>query len=274
MPELPEVETIARQLKKITIDSRVEKVQVKLNKIVRTGPRKLATLLKGACFKDVRRMGKQLVFEFDRDRFLVVHLKMTGQFLWSNGDAELPKHVHVVFLLNDGNRLLYRDMRQFGYFLGFSGPEFALWQNNLDIGPDPFQIKEKEFVNHLSTRKTRIKPLLLDQSFISGLGNIYVDEALYASGIHPLSQAGNIPASQARDLFKAIRRILREAIKLKGSTIQNYMDLESESGQYQNKHLVYHQQGKPCPTCGREIEKMVVGGRGTHTCPHCQKLFK
>ncbi|MBW2091271.1 MAG: bifunctional DNA-formamidopyrimidine glycosylase/DNA-(apurinic or apyrimidinic site) lyase [Deltaproteobacteria bacterium] len=272
MPELPEVETIVRDLKALLVGRGVAWVRVRLNKIARTGPRRLARLLKGARVLAVRRQGKFIIFELDNERYVVVHLKMTGQFLWQDNSQEYPKHVHVIISFEDGGELLYRDIRQFGYFLGFSSAEYLSWQKEQPVGPDPFEIDAMEFYRLLKNRKGRIKPLLLNQFFISGLGNIYADEALFAAGIHPLTRADSINEESACRLHHGIVRILEKAIELRGSTIANYRGVSDRRGQYQNRHQVYRQQGEPCPVCDNEIRRIVVGNRGTYFCPRCQPL--
>ena len=272
MPELPEVETIVRDLDVLLKGRCVEWVRVRLNKIVKTGPRRLARLLKGARVLGARRRGKFIILEFDDERYLVIHLKMTGQFLWQENSREYPKHVHVIIGFENEGELLYRDMRQFGYFLGLSSGEYLSWQMEQPLGPDPLEIDAQEFARLLEKRRGRIKPLLLNQLFISGLGNIYTDESLFSAGIHPLTQAENVSRESALRLHREIVRILKKAIKLKGSTIVNYRGVGGEVGRFQKRHQVYHQQGKPCPICSNEIKRIVVGGRGTYFCPHCQQL--
>ncbi|MBW2623094.1 MAG: DNA-formamidopyrimidine glycosylase [Deltaproteobacteria bacterium] len=272
MPELPEVETIVRELRSIIPGRRVERVGVKLNKIIKTGPRRLSRLLNGAEALDVQRLGKFLIFEFDAERYLVVHLRMTGQFAWHGERGGWPKYVHVKIQFEDGAELLYRDVRQFGRFYGFGSEEYAHWRSTIELGPDPFQISPEDFTKRLRGRKGRIKPLLLNQAFISGLGNIYVDESLFAAGIHPMVSAGALDEFEADSLHREVVRILSEAIDLRGSTVSNYRGLGGRGGEFQHFHKVYQRQGHDCPVCGCEISRMVVGGRGTYFCPACQPL--
>ena len=272
MPELPEVETIVRELRTLVVGRRVERVGVKLNKIIKTGPRRLTRLLNGAEALGVRRLGKFLVFEFDQDRYLIVHLKMTGQFAWHDKPGGWPKYVHVKIHFEDGSELLYRDVRQFGRFYGLNSEEYERWLGKTELGPDPFQISTKDFTRRLLGRKGRIKPLLLNQAFISGLGNIYVDESLFAARIHPIVSAGTLNKAQAQGLHREVVRILKEAIDLRGSTVSNYKGLSGRSGEFQKFHKVYRRRGEGCVVCGHEIARMVVGGRGTYFCPACQPL--
>lgn len=270
MPELPEVETIVRDLQRLVVGRRIRAVRVRLNKTTRPGPRRFARLLAGEQILAAQRRGKFIVVTLSGERRLIVHLKMTGQFLWGPVPEEWPQHVHVMFEFDDGRALLYRDMRQFGYLLGLTAEEYAQWLVDEDIGPDPFQIGPAEFAHRLNGKRCRIKPLLLDQKFVSGLGNIYVDEALFAAGIHPLCAAGSISAEAACRLHDKIVDILQEAIRLRGSTTSNYVGLSGVGGSFQRNHRVYGRTGQNCLVCGAELVRMTVGGRGTHFCPVCQ----
>ena len=270
MPELPEVETIVRELRELVTGETIEKVGVRLNKIVRTGPRNLGNLLKGASIEDIQRRGKFIVFILSGNRYLVVHLRMTGQFLWGQDPDAWPDHIHVKILFRSGRVLLYRDMRQFGRFWGLTGEAFRDWLDREKLGPDPLEISSEELCRLLSTRRGRIKALLLNQQFLSGLGNIYTDEALYAAGIHPLCPADHLSPGQGERLHECICSILREAIRLRGSTVRDYVGLSGVGGGYQGRHQVYGKTGDCCPKCGRPIERIVAAGRGTHFCPVCQ----
>ncbi len=270
MPELPEVETIVRDLRSLIVGRKIESVRVRLNKIVRTGPRRLTGFLKGAEVLATRRRGKFIVIELSSERYVVVHLKMTGQFLWGPAPRQWPKHVHLTIGFEENRTLMYRDMRQFGYFQGLDARAYTDWLNETQVGPDPFQITPDEFARRLSGRRGRIKPLLLDQRFLSGMGNIYTDEALFATGIHPLCPADQIEPEAACRLHEEICSILQEAIRLRGSTTRDYVGLKGVGGKYQGRHQVYGMAGKSCPKCGCSLERIVVGGRGTHLCPQCQ----
>ncbi|MDY6851302.1 MAG: bifunctional DNA-formamidopyrimidine glycosylase/DNA-(apurinic or apyrimidinic site) lyase [Thermodesulfobacteriota bacterium] len=270
MPELPEVETIVRDLQALVVGRRIEAVRVRRNKIARTGPGRLARLLADRTVLAAKRRGKIIVLTLSGEYYLVVHLKMTGQFLWGDFPRTWPKHVHLILDFGDGQALLYRDIRRFGYLLGLTAGEYAHWLVREDIGPDPFQISPHEFTGLLCSRKGRIKPLLLNQKFISGLGNIYVDEALFAAGIHPLCPAKCIDGDLAERLHQEIIGIMKEAIRLRGSTTNNYVGLRGAGGEFQAKHRVYGRTGSDCLVCGQGLKRIVVAGRGTHFCPACQ----
>jgi formamidopyrimidine-DNA glycosylase len=187
---------------------------------------------------------------------------MTGKLLV---EGEAGEHTHGVFNL-DGGLLLYHDPRQFGRIEFSEGvpPRVAR------LGPEPLEIDFDEFRARLR-RKTRIKPLLLNQTFLAGMGNIYADESLFAAGIHPLAIAGRLNAARAAKLYDAIRGILKHAIQLGGSSISDYVNGRGERGWFQMEHRVYGREGEPCANCGRPIRKILVAQRGTHYCPHCQK---
>jgi formamidopyrimidine-DNA glycosylase len=270
MPELPEVETIARALHERLKGRQLDHVRVSLSKLAPQGPRKLERHIAGRRVERVFRRGKFVVWEFADDMFLVVHLKMTGQFLFDNPTTERPPHVHAIMDFKDYKSLFFRDMRQFGRWWSVNGEDVDNWFGQRGVGPDPFEISVDEFVQKLHARRGRIKPLLLNQQFISGLGNIYVDESLFATGIHPLTLSHTIGSKQARRLYANIHTILEEAIRQRGSTASNYVDPAGKRGRYQEQHRVYRRTGEECCNCGTEVCRTVVGGRGTHYCPKCQ----
>ncbi len=287
MPELPEVETVVRDLCALVIGRRIERAVVGLAKMVPTGAAALEQRLGEAVFRAVDRRGKFIVFSLSRNLRLVVHLKMTGQFLWHEADQPQPDHVHVRFHLAgpekahpDGGldcpfaegprELLFRDPRQFGRLRCFTEAEYNAWLAEEGPGPDPYELSVSDFRALLARRAGRIKPLLLDQRLISGVGNIYADEALFAARVHPMTPARDLTPTRARRLHRELLRILTEAIELRGSTTRDYVGPRGIGGQYQNEHQVYGRDGQPCPVCGARIIRLVVAGRGTFICPRCQ----
>ena len=270
MPELPEVETIARALNEQLQGRRIERARVTLSKLAPQGPRKLERHINGRKVERVFRRGKFVVWELSGGVYLVVHLKMTGQFLFENPATEQPGHVHAIIDFDNRKRLFFRDLRQFGRWWSLNAKDVDAWFEQRKIGPDPFEITCDEFVQKLKQRRGRIKPLLLNQQFVSGLGNIYVDEALFATGIHPLTHTQMISPQKARQLYDNIHAILKEAIRQRGSTAANYVDPAGQRGRYQEQHRVYRRTGEECCNCGAEVCRIVVGGRGTHFCPKCQ----
>jgi formamidopyrimidine-DNA glycosylase len=261
MPELPEVETVVRSVAAHLAGRRILSTRF-TSRFVTPGSRtRLAERLAGRRIVSVRRRGKFILIALDRGT-LTVHLGMTGKLLV---EGEVGEHTHGVFTLDDG-LLLYHDPRQFGRIEWSAGepPRVAR------LGPEPLEISFEDFRARLR-RKARIKALLLNQSFLAGLGNIYADESLFAAGIHPLTSADKLTAARARKLYDAIRGILTHAIQMGGSSISDYVNGRGERGWFQMEHRAYGRQGQPCANCGRPIRKILVSQRGTHFCPHCQK---
>ena len=261
MPELPEVETVVRSVAAHLAGRRILESRF-TSKFVTPGSRaRLAQRLAGRRIESVKRRGKFIVIALDQGT-LTVHLGMTGKLL-TQGEA--GEHTHGVFTLDDG-MLLYHDPRQFGRIEWSAGepPRVAR------LGPEPLEISLEDFRARLK-RKTRIKALLLNQTFLAGLGNIYADESLFAAGIHPLAIAARLSPDRAEKLYQAIRGVLTHAIRLGGSSISDYVNAQGERGWFQMEHKVYGREGEPCATCGRPIRKILVAQRGTHYCPHCQK---
>ncbi|MBM3724780.1 MAG: bifunctional DNA-formamidopyrimidine glycosylase/DNA-(apurinic or apyrimidinic site) lyase [Acidobacteria bacterium] len=246
MPELPEVETVVR-----TLRPRL------------TGRRVLATSgfeapVAGLTIQSVERHGKFIVIAFETG-LLLVHLGMTGKLLV---DGLEGKHTRARLVL-DGSVVLYDDIRKFGRIR---------WSPvRPPLGPDPLEISEGEFIERLRARQGIVKPLLLNQSFLRGLGNIYVDEALHRAGIHPRTRASRITSPRARRLHAAIVEVLTEAIAAGGSSISDYVDATGAPGSFQRSHRVYGRAGSACLDCGTAIRRIVVSQRGTHFCPSCQR---
>ena len=252
------METVVRTVAPHLIGRRILSASF-TSKFVTPGNRTaLAGKLAGRRIESVRRRGKFIVVGLD-EGVLSIHLGMTGRLLIAGKPGE---HTHGVFALDDG-QLLYDDPRQFGKIEWNPKRVEAL-------GPEPLEISFEEFRVRLK-RKARIKPLLLNQAFLAGLGNIYVDESLFAAGIHPLASAERVSASRAAKLHSAIREILTGAIAAGGSSISDYVDAEGRRGWFQVQHRVYGREGEACTACGTPVKKIVVGQRGTHFCPRCQK---
>lgn len=263
MPELPEVETVIRSVAPHVLGQTIKLAELLSNRVTRAGLRQTATALRGAVIKNVRRRGKQIFFDLDRG-LLYVHLGMTGKLLW---DALPGKYTRAVFYLENGT-LLYDDIRQFGRVEYFSQMPESLER----VGPDALGIDFDEFYRRLKQRSGFIKPLLLNQAFISGIGNIYADEALFAAHIHPRTPARRVSKSRARELYGCILQILRAAIDHRGSSVSDYVDTAGQRGSFQQLHCVYGREGKSCPRCGASIRRIVLGQRGTHYCPSCQHV--
>jgi formamidopyrimidine-DNA glycosylase len=259
MPELPEVETVVRSVAPHLIGRRIVWASFTSRFVTPGNRKKLAERIIGRTIQQVRRRGKFIVITLDAG-VLSIHLGMTGKLLI---DGPKGAHTHGVFTLDRG-ALLYDDPRQFGRI------EWS--PRRIDrLGPEPLEISLQEFVARLRSRKSQVKPLLMNQSFLAGLGNIYVDEALFAAGIHPLAIASRVSAPRAAKLHQAIREILTAAIEHRGSSISDYVDAQGQRGEFQILHRAYGREGEPCLKCGAAIVKIVVGQRGTHYCPKCQR---
>src|SRR5690242_3820188 len=270
MPELPEVETVARDLRPLITGATIVDVTSSWPRTLRNlTPEAFADGIAGRRVESVGRRGKQLAIELSGDALLTIHLKMTGQlFVVPQGRPEDP-YVRLVLALEDGRELRFRDIRKFGrvgLYLADDDP-FAR------VGPEPLSeaFTVGAFRRRLRARKGRLKSLLLDQSFVAGVGNIYADEALWAARLHPLRTARTLRPADERRLWLEIRRILTEAVIRRGSSIDDYTAPEGD-GEMQDHLAVYQRTGEPCLRCRRAIRRIVVGGRATHFCSWCQRL--
>lgn len=270
MPELPEVETIVRGLRKNIPHQKISRVKVNLDKVVKNDKKDFGSLLTGLVFQDVRRRGKMIIFDLSEGWSLVVHLKMTGQLIYTQPEAPVTKHTHLVFELNSGDQLRYVDLRQFGYLLLARTDQVDKLPQLAELGPDALEISCQEFQKLIASKKGAIKPLLLNQSFLAGLGNIYADESLHLAQIPPRRPASALTSSQTEKLYQVIRKTLTKAIDLKGSSVNNYVDSDGERGSYQKLHQVYGREGKPCFQCGQFIKRLKLNSRSTYFCPSCQ----
>jgi formamidopyrimidine-DNA glycosylase len=263
MPELPEVETVVRSLAPHLPGRTILHAEFG-SKFVTPGDRKsLAKRIKGRTIRSVRRHGKFILIELDRG-VLSVHLGMTGKLLL---DGSRGPHSYGIFELDRGT-LIYDDPRQFGRIeLAENVPERIA-----RLGPEPLTISLEEFTQELRRRKGRLKPLLLNQRFLRGLGNIYADEALFRARLHPLAAASRLSKQRIARLHESIRETLLLAIEHRGSSISDYVDAAGERGWFQLMHQVYGREGQPCSVCGAPIRRTLVGQRGTHYCPRCQRV--
>ncbi|WP_411503710.1 DNA-formamidopyrimidine glycosylase [Brevibacillus centrosporus] len=274
MPELPEVETVVRTLTGLVVGKTIERVSVHLGRIIRTPDdvEEFKSLVAGQTIHAIKRRAKFIQFVLDRD-VLISHLRMEGRYGLYQAEEPVEKHTHVVFHFTDGTELRYRDVRQFGtmdlFALGTettAGPMAKLGVEPLDEG-----FTAAAFSKLLNGRSTKIKPLLLNQECIVGLGNIYVDESLFLAGIHPETPAGKLTKKQVVRLQESIVATLSEAVEQGGSSIKSYVNGQGEMGMFQQSLKVYGRKDEPCVQCGTPIVRFVVGGRGTHICPVCQK---
>ncbi len=275
MPELPEVETVVRTLRKLVTGKIISRVSVFLPRIIRRPDdvEEFKAQLAGQTIHRIERRAKFIKFVLDRD-VLLSHLRMEGRYGLYQADDEIEKHTHVIFHFTDGTDLRYRDVRQFGTMDVLPLGEETEHEPLKKLGPEPLaeDFTVERFRKMLKGRSTRIKPLLLNQEFLVGLGNIYVDEALFRARIHPEKAAGELTSRQIARLHESIVTTLQEAIEQGGSSIKSYVNGQGEMGMFQQSLNVYGRKGEACPICHTEIVRFVVGGRGTHICPKCQKL--
>jgi formamidopyrimidine-DNA glycosylase len=270
MPELPEVETIANGLQKHVSGDRIESVWLGSKpEPLKSPAAEIARALEGARVEQVRRVGKHIVFdlqgaESSGRRQWIVHLGMTGRMLIASAETELPKHTHLVARMASGRELRFVDPRRFGRLEvrreNFSGP-----------GSEPLQISGEDFFRLFHRRAAPIKALLLNQTLLHGVGNIYADESLFGAGVRPRRRANTLTRTELKKLHAALREVLKEAIAAGGSSVSDYVDADGEAGFFQLQHRAYGREGQPCLVCKTRIKKIVVAGRGTHYCPKCQK---
>ena len=263
MPELPEVETVVRSIAPL-IGRRIVSAEFRSTRILRGGhPDRMARRLAGGRIIAVKRYGKFILASLEGGAYLMIHLGMTGRLLLG---GEPGKHTHAILTFDRGT-LLYDDSRQFGCVeLDDRFPARIA-----RLGPEPLEIAFADFAAALKKRKIRIKALLLNQTFLRGVGNIYADEALFRAGIHPMALAYRLRGDRPRRLLDAIVEVLTEAIDAGGSSISDYVDAEGRKGFFQFSHRVYQRTGEPCVTCGTPIRRVLVAQRSSHFCPKCQK---
>jgi formamidopyrimidine-DNA glycosylase len=271
MPELPEVETIRRQLAPHLEGRRIEAVEILDSRWTRPyPPETVAGGLTGATIERVSRAGKYLIWELSDELFLLVHLRMTGALLFD--PAVEPAHVRVRFALSEGHRLLYIDPRRFGTGHLMAGREAFDQYLSERLGAEPFTPAfTTDYLRGAARgRVAPIKAFLLDQRRMAGVGNIYADEALFRAGIHPLRPAGRLTGAQWSRLRDTIEDALGAGIDAKGASIDDFRHVDGARGSFQDRFQIHLREGKPCLVCGRQVRKIVVGGRGTYVCEHCQ----
>jgi len=274
MPELPEVETVKRTLDKKITGLTITGVDISMPKIIREPtPEEFSTQITGCRITRLGRRGKYLLLYLTGDNILIIHLRMTGRLVYTEQCEPPAKHTHVVFSLSDGNQLRFIDMRQFGRLQ--LAPVQALNQVKglKDLGPEPLerQFSRDYLRRELKRKRVRIKSLLLDQTFIAGLGNIYADEALHRARLNPKCIANSLSPREVANLYHSIIEVLQEGIENRGTTFRDYVDGDGRKGNYQELLRVYNREGCPCPQCGTAIVRIKVGGRSSYFCPTCQR---
>jgi formamidopyrimidine-DNA glycosylase len=286
MPELPEVETIARGLDRRVKGDVIESVWLGSKpEPLKSPAAEIAATLESKKITGVRRVGKHIVVDLEpanngpsRGRRLarqskkkppdnhaqwIVHLGMTGRMLVCEADEEVVKHTHAIARLKSGRELRFVDPRRFG--------RLSVTQGFAAAGSEPLEVELKKFVRLFHGRKTPIKSALLNQKLLSGVGNIYADESLFRSGIRPKPRASSLSKEDLRRLYLALQEVLKEAIDQGGSSVSDYVDSDGEEGFFQLQHRVYGREGEPCLVCKTPIKRVVIGGRSSHFCPKCQK---
>lgn len=273
MPELPEVETIVRELRQghpqrgpSVLGATIERVHVRWPRaIARPSPRRLAAGLAGRTIQSVSRRGKYLIFQLDQGA-LLTHLKMSGDLTVAPPGAPPDRHARTIFLFAGGHELRFSDARKFGRVYLVDDPQQVTGR----LGPEPLDdgFTPDVLMRSLHQHRRALKPLLLDQTFLAGLGNIYADEALHRARLHPLRRSHSLTPAEARRLWRGIRSALESGLRHNGASL----DWVYRGGNFQNHFRVYQRTGRPCPRCRTPIQRTVVGQRGTHFCPHCQPL--
>jgi formamidopyrimidine-DNA glycosylase len=277
MPELPEVETVARGLQREIAGQKILAVSLGKTDFI-DNPQALERELPGRTILRVERYGKFMLLRLSPDHdanpnpqesALLVHLGMTGSLSPQTLSDPQRKHTHVVMQLADGRELRYVDPRRFGRMAYLTGE--VLRRELLRFGADPLEAGLPEFVARIQRRKSRIKALLLDQSVLRGVGNIYADESLWKVKIYPAQLGSRLTREQLKELYGALQTILKKAILLRGSSISDFLDADGMPGEYQQHHRVYGREGKPCYRCKTIIRRIIVAGRSSYFCPNCQK---
>ena len=287
MPELPEVETIARGLQKRVAGDAIESVWLGSKpQTMKSRPTEIANTLEHTRIREVRRMGKHIVFELERNGTArthlparsrkkskplgprsqwIVHLGMTGRMIVCEPKDDIEKHTHAIVKLGSGRELRFVDPRRFGRLS-------VAVQGDFDAGGvEPLEVDKVQFLKLFHGRNTPIKSALLNQKLLRGVGNIYADESLFRAGIRPRRRVTTIPRPKLEALYAAIQEVLKEAIALGGSSISDYVDADGEEGFFQLQHRVYGREGEPCLVCKTAIKRTVIVGRSSHYCPKCQK---
>lgn len=287
MPELPEVETVARGLQASVAGRRILSVTLRKTDFI-DDPAAIERELPGRQIARVERFGKFMLLQLvsqndarapaaDREAVaadgiqeaLLVHLGMTGNLAPHAAEQPLHKHTHVTFVLDDGRELRYTDPRRFGRIAYLSGETLAT--ELLRFGADPLLVTAEEFARRIRGSRARIKALLLDQTVLRGVGNIYADESLWYARIHPAKSGASLEPEESKTLRKALQKILLKAIEMRGSSISDFVDAEGRAGEYQQRHKAYGREGEKCFRCGKKIKRIIVAGRSSYFCPGCQQ---
>ena len=274
MPEMPEVEIIRRYLDKQVAGKKIMDLDIRLPRMIKwpdtEGFRALVT---GRTIRAMNRRGKYLLMELDNGSEVVFHLRMTGRLVYEPTGKTSDSHARVIFHLQGGASLVYGDTRTLGTIHGLKPQELGMLKGLAEMGPEPLSEEfTAEYLYGTSRkRKTAIKSFLLNQKYIGGIGNIYADEALFLAGLHPLRSAQSLSREECGRLWEGVNKVIAAGIEDGGTTFRDYQNGEGGKGSHQEHLYVYSRKGEPCRSCGTPIERITVGGRGTHFCPQCQE---
>lgn len=271
MPELPEVETVRRILNDVIVGATIKKIDVRFAKIIQGDVDTFCQTLTNETFLYIDRIGKYLLFFLTNDIVLVSHLRMEGKYVEKFSDDELNKHSHVNFYLTDGRILSYEDTRKFGTMELSTKSDFLRLPSLAKLGPEPFKMNSEKLYEILQTKRIALKASLLDQTIMTGLGNIYADEVLFLTKLHPHLASDLVTKKEAENIVKVSREVLSNAIKAGGTTVRSYAPASGITGNFQLNLYAYGRYGEKCLVCKRIMKRTVVAGRGTTYCPYCQK---
>jgi formamidopyrimidine-DNA glycosylase len=279
MPELPEVETIRSQLEKLIVGKKIEEVEVGLPRMVKLPLDRFRKSVVGSRVKSVKRRAKILIFDLSNSWSILIHLKLSGRLIFrKKGEAlkdEDTKWNHLIYYFSDGSKLFHNDLRQFGYVKLIETDKLIDFFKKEKLGPEPLE-KDFTFGDFLAILKrkpkTKIKQFLMDQQNIAGIGNLYSDEILFFAKVHPLRKIADLKPEESKKIFEGIKKILPEALKFQGSSVDLYLTAFGKEGEYAPRLKVYGREGEKCEKCGRTIARLKIGGRSAHYCLKCQKL--
>jgi len=278
MPELPEVETIKRQLNNFIVGKKIKKIEIRLPKIVQLmAPIKFKSLFQGTTIKKVSRRGKVLIISLNNNYSLVIHFKLTGQIIFippRDINQKIDKHTHLIYYFDDNSCLIHNDIRQFGYVRPIKTNELDEYFAGQNFGPEPLEkdFTLKKFIELLKHKPNqKIKPLLIDQTFISGIGNIYSQEICFCAKILPTRLIKTLADRDIKNIYKCLKQILKNSIKYRGTSSDTYLDAQGKEGDYVPRLRVYGREGKKCFRCGGMVKKITLAERGTSYCPSCQR---
>lgn len=274
MPEMPEVESVVAGIRPYIVNHKI--VQIKINKgdvIKYPDETQFIKVLTQNTIKQINRRGKYIILMMADGLWLVIHLRMTGKLLFATANQDIDKYSCVIFTLDDGNKFIYADIRRLGTLDVIKQSELPRIKGLFTLGAEPLS-KEftAEYLQKICEHSGKIKPLLLNQKYIAGLGNIYTDEALAISKIHPARQANSLSKSEIMRLYKAINKVIGDGIADGGTSFRDYRNSQGKKGTHQDHLYAYNRKDKPCKFCGTPIVKITLNGRGTYFCPNCQKL--